>query len=240
MGRGKLEKFAVNATRRNVVEPGKELFEQLKGRWNSEFFQNENPIILEVGCGKGEYTIGMAQRYPEKNFIGIDIKGNRIWKGSTLAEEAGLTNVAFLRIFIETLEQHFGESEVDEIWITFPDPRPRKRDIKRRLTSPRFLEMYERILKPGGKLHLKTDSASLFEYSVEVLEERGVYNLLYTWDLYQSDLQEHTMGIYTTFEKTYLEQEVPIKYLQYTIQQDKPSKEVPENTEAFNHVRFTS
>ncbi|WP_205500693.1 tRNA (guanosine(46)-N7)-methyltransferase TrmB [Rufibacter psychrotolerans] len=217
MGRGKLEKFAVNATRRNVVEPGKELFEQLKGRWNSEFFQNENPIILEVGCGKGEYTIGMAQRYPDKNFIGIDIKGNRIWKGSTLAEEAGLTNVAFLRIFIETLEQHFGESEVDEIWITFPDPRPRKRDIKRRLTSPRFLEMYERILKPGGKLHLKTDSASLFEYSVEVLEERNVANFLHTWDLYQSTLQEHTMGIYTTFEKTYLEQEVPIKYLQYTV-----------------------
>ncbi|GGK67764.1 tRNA (guanosine(46)-N7)-methyltransferase TrmB [Rufibacter glacialis] len=217
MGRGKLEKFAVNATRRNVVEPGKELYEQLKGRWNSDFFQNSHPIILEVGCGKGEYTIGMAERYPEKNFVGIDIKGNRIWKGSTMAEEAGLQNVGFLRIFIENLDQHFGEQEVDEIWITFPDPRPRKRDIKRRLTSPRFLEMYERILKPGGKLHLKTDSASLFEYSVEVLTERNVNNFLHTWDLYSSDLQEHTMGIYTTFEKTYLEQEVPIKYLQYTL-----------------------
>ncbi|MFC6999994.1 tRNA (guanosine(46)-N7)-methyltransferase TrmB [Rufibacter roseus] len=217
MGRGKLEKFAVNATRANIVEPGKENYEQLKGRWNSDFFQKEQPLVLEVGCGKGEYTIGMAQLYPHKNFIGIDIKGNRIWKGSSLAIEAGLTNVGFLRIFIEDLEKHFEENEVDEIWITFPDPRPRKRDIKRRLTSPRFLEMYERILKPGGKLHLKTDSHSLFEYSLEVLEERKAKNLLHTWDLYQSDLQEHTMGIYTTFEKTYLEQNVPIKYLQVTV-----------------------
>ena len=210
-------KFAVNATRDNIIEPGKETFEQLKGRWNRDYFQKEQPLVLEVGCGKGEYTIGMAQLFPDKNFIGIDIKGNRLWKGSTLALEEELTNVAFLRIFLEALGQHFGEQEVDEIWVTFPDPRPRKRDIKRRLTSPRFLEMYQRILKPGGKLHLKTDSDSLFGYSLEILGERQANNLLHTWDLYESDLQEHTLGIYTTFEKVYLEQNVPIKYLQTTL-----------------------
>lgn len=207
-------KFAVNATRDNIIEPGKENFERLKGFWNQDHFPLDQPLVLEVGCGKGEYTVGMAQKFPDKNFIGIDIKGNRLWKGSTLALEENLTNVAFLRIYLENLDQHFGEQEVDEIWITFPDPRPRKRDIKRRLTSPRFLEMYRKILKPGGKIHLKTDSASLFEYSLETLVERETQNLLYTWDLYQSDLQEHTMGIYTTFEKVYLEQNVPIKYLQ--------------------------
>lgn len=206
----------MNATRDNIIEPGKETFEQLKGRWNQDYFQREQPLVLEVGCGKGEYTIGMAQLFSDKNFIGIDIKGNRLWKGSTLALEAGLMNVAFLRIYLEQLDQHFGEQEVDEIWVTFPDPRPRKRDIKRRLTSPRFLEMYQRILKPGGKLHLKTDSDSLFEYSLETLAERQANNLLHTWNLYESNLQEHTLGIHTTFEKVYLEQNVPIKYLQTT------------------------
>ncbi|GAB2537219.1 tRNA (guanosine(46)-N7)-methyltransferase TrmB [Rufibacter soli] len=217
MGRGKLEKFAVNANRANVIEPGKEQYEKLKGAWNTEFFHKNQPLVLEVGCGKGEYTIGMAQRFPDKNFIGIDIKGNRIWKGSTLALENALHNVGFLRTFIENLDQHFGEQEVDEIWVTFPDPQPRKRDIKRRLMSPRFLDMYQRILKPGGKVHLKTDSELLFDYSLEVLEERKAHNLLYTKDLYESELQDHTMGIYTTFEKTYLELGVPIKYLQFTV-----------------------
>ncbi|MBA9077414.1 tRNA (guanosine(46)-N7)-methyltransferase TrmB [Rufibacter quisquiliarum] len=217
MGRGKQEKFAVNATRANIVEPGKENYEQLRGRWNQDFFPQDQPLVLEVGCGKGEYTVGMASKFPEKNFLGIDIKGNRIWKGSTLALEGELTNVGFLRTFIENIDQHFGEQEVSEIWITFPDPQPRKRDIKRRLTSPRFLEMYHRLLKPGGKIHLKTDSELLFDYTLEVLEERKAQGLIFTKDLYQSDLQEHTMGIYTTFEKTYLEKGVPIKYLQYSV-----------------------
>ncbi len=210
-------KFAANATRDNVVEPGKEKYEQLKGKWNREFFLRERPLVLEVGCGKGEYTVGMAAQYPEKNFLGVDIKGNRIWKGSSLALEEGLANVGFLRTFIENLDHHFGEKEVDEIWITFPDPQPRKRDIKRRLTSPRFLNMYQQIVKPGGKIHLKTDSDLLFDFTLETLEERNVKSVLFTKDLYQSDLQEHTMGIYTTFEKVYLEQGVPIKYLQFTV-----------------------
>ncbi|WP_299760485.1 tRNA (guanosine(46)-N7)-methyltransferase TrmB [uncultured Pontibacter sp.] len=217
MGRSKLAKFAAIAERENVVEPGDELYGQLVGRWAELHFENKNPIVLEVGCGRGEYTVGMAQLYPEKNFIGSDIKGARLWKGSTLAEEGSLTNVTFLRTFIENITENFAEDEIDEIWITFPDPRPRDRDIKRRLTSPRFLDLYEQIVKPGGIIHLKTDNGPLYEYTLEVLQERQAKNLIYTPDLYNSDLQEHTMGIYTTYEKRYLAEGVPIKYLQYTV-----------------------
>jgi tRNA (guanine-N7-)-methyltransferase len=217
MGRSKLEKFAAIAERENVVEAGDELYGQIKGRWRDEFFQNDNPLVLEIGCGRGEYTVGMARLYPEKNFVGLDIKGARIWKGSTMAHEEGLDNVAFLRTFIENLEDNFAEGEVDEIWVTFPDPRPKDRDIKRRLTSPRFLGLYNKILKPGGIVHLKTDSQMLFDYTLEVLQERSPKDLLFSHDLYKSDLQEHTMGIYTTYEKRYLEEGITIKYLQFKV-----------------------
>lgn len=217
MGRSKLAKFAVVAERENVLQPGDELYGQLAGKWRELHFNNNNPIVLEVGCGRGEYTVGMGRLFSDKNFIGTDIKGARIWKGSTMAVEEELYHVAFLRTFIERIEEHFGENELDEIWITFPDPRPRDRDIKRRLTSPRFLDMYERIVKPGGIIHLKTDNGPLYEYTLEVLQERQVQNLIYTADLYNSDLQEHTMGIYTTYEKRYLAEGIPIKYLQYKV-----------------------
>ncbi|RDV14819.1 tRNA (guanosine(46)-N7)-methyltransferase TrmB [Pontibacter diazotrophicus] len=216
MARSKLAKFAAIGERENVIEPGDELYGQLKGKWREVHFQNDNPIVLEVGCGRGEYTVGMAQLFPEKNFIGSDIKGERLWKGSTMAEEKELVNVAFLRTFIEQIDENFAENEVDEIWITFPDPRPRDRDIKRRLTSPRFLNLYKSILKPDGLIHLKTDNLPLYEYTLEVLQEkkRDIERLLHTPDLYKSDLQEHTMGIYTTYEKRYLAEGLPIKYLQ--------------------------
>ncbi|WP_276496083.1 tRNA (guanosine(46)-N7)-methyltransferase TrmB [Pontibacter litorisediminis] len=217
MGRSKLAKFAAIAERENVIEPGDELYGQLAGKWREQHFENQNPIILEVGCGRGEYTVGMARLFPEKNFIGSDIKGARLWKGSTLAEEEGLENVTFLRTFIENIQENFAENEVDEIWITFPDPRPRDRDIKRRLTSSRFLDLYEHIVRPGGIIHLKTDNLGLYEYTLEVLQERKVKGLVNTADLYKSDLQAHTMGIYTTYEKRYLAEGVPIKYLQYTV-----------------------
>ncbi|GGG00204.1 tRNA (guanosine(46)-N7)-methyltransferase TrmB [Pontibacter amylolyticus] len=217
MGRSKLAKFAAIAERENVIEREGELYGQLKGKWRDEFFENDNPLILEIGCGRGEYTVGMARLYPDKNFLGLDIKGARIWKGSSLAEEEDLHNVAFLRTFIENLEDNFAEGEVDEIWVTFPDPRPKDRDIKRRLTSPRFLDLYARVLKPGGILHLKTDNQMLFEYTLEVLQERNPKDLLYTDNLYQSDLQEHTMGIYTTYEKRYLADGITIKYLQFKV-----------------------
>ncbi|MBC5773326.1 tRNA (guanosine(46)-N7)-methyltransferase TrmB [Pontibacter sp. KCTC 32443] len=221
MGRSKLAKFATIAERDNVVQDGDEKYGKLAGKWRSEHFSNNNPIILEIGCGRGEYTVGMARLHPEKNFIGVDIKGNRIWKGSSLAVEEGLENVAFLRTFIETVSDHFAEGEVDEIWITFPDPRPKDRDIKRRLTSPRFQEMYSYMLKRDGIIHLKTDNQPLFDYTLEVLQDRKIKHLVSTTDLYTSDLQEHTMGIYTTYEKRYLAEGIAIKYLQY-----KPVKEV--------------
>ncbi len=217
MGRSKLAKFATIAERENVVQDGDELYGQIAGRWNELLFENNRPLVLEVGCGRGEYTVGMARLHPEKNFIGTDIKGARIWKGSTLAIEEQLDNVAFLRTFIENIEENIGEQEVDEIWITFPDPRPKDRDIKRRLTSPKFLDIYNRIVKPGGTVHLKTDNLGLFEFTLEVLKEREVSNLIYTFDLYNSDLQDHTMGIYTTYEKQYLSEGIPIKYLQFKI-----------------------
>ena len=137
----KQERFKIIEERSNVIEPTKTLYQTIKGNWRSSLFKNENPITLELACGRGEYSIGLGQLFPAKNFIGVDIKGERIWKGSTQAEEQQLTNVAFLRTQILLIENFFAEGEVNEIWMTFPDPRPRKRDVKRRLTSPRFLDM---------------------------------------------------------------------------------------------------
>ncbi|MCC9167406.1 tRNA (guanosine(46)-N7)-methyltransferase TrmB [Pontibacter harenae] len=215
MSRSKLKKFEAIAERENVLQEGDENFGQLVGQWREVHFENQKPLVLEIGCGRGEYTVGMAKLFPDKNFIGVDIKGARLWKGSTLALEEELYNVAFLRVYVEQIKDHFADGEVDEIWVTFPDPRPRDRDIKRRLTSPRFLDLYKQILKPGGIVHLKTDNLELYEYTLEVLQERGIKNLLQTSDLYNSNLQEHTMGIYTTYEKRYMAEGVPIKYLQF-------------------------
>ncbi|AYA36379.1 tRNA (guanosine(46)-N7)-methyltransferase TrmB [Hymenobacter oligotrophus] len=219
MGRVKLKRFADNAQRADIVEPGKDTFANLGGRWQSEFFRNNHPITLEMGCGKGEYTVGLAARYPERNFLGLDIKGERMHRGSILAEEQGLTNVGFLRTRAETLLEHFGSGELDEIWITFPDPRPRLGDTKRRLTAPRFQELYRQILRPGGLVHLKTDSDLLFEYTLELLQERNAPNLVFTRDLYQTTgLLPHTYDIQTTYERKYRELGVPIKYLHFSFE----------------------
>jgi tRNA (guanine-N7-)-methyltransferase len=216
MGRSKLEKFQVIAERRNVLEAGKPVFDTIKGNWN-EFFGNDHELVLEIGCGKGEYTIGMANLFPKKNFVGVDIKGSRIWKGSTEAEEAGLTNVAFLRNFIEQLGDNFAPHEISEVWITFPDPRPRKGEEKKRLTSTRFLDLYESLVKPGGLIHFKTDDPDLFQFTVDLLQSRQAADLIYTFDLYDSDLQHHTLNIQTTYEKRFLAEGVTIKYLQYKV-----------------------
>lgn len=216
MGRSKLEKFKVIAERQNVIENGKELFTNLKGKWSEEFFGNNQELIVEIGCGKGDYTVGMANLFPNKNFVGVDIKGSRLWKGSTIAEENGLTNAAFLRNFIEHLGDNFAPGEISEIWITFPDPRPKKGDVKKRLTSPRYLDLYESLVKPGGLIHFKTDNLELFQYTLELLQERKSEGLIYTFDLYASDLQHHTLNIQTTYEKRFLAEGLPIKYLQYT------------------------
>ena len=173
-------------------------------------------ITIEFGCGKGEYTIGLARLDASRNYIGVDVKGDRLWVGSTQAIEEKLEHVYFLRTQIQQINTFFEKGEIDEIWITFPDPRPKDRDIKRRLTSPRYLKMYKQIIKKEGIVNFKTDNQGLFEYTLEVLQEReDIKDLQHTFDLYQSDLQHYTKGIKTNFEEKYLAIGTPIKYLQF-------------------------
>lgn len=212
----KLERFREIEGRSNVIEPTKELYHYVRGKWNEDIFKNNNPITVELACGRGEYTTGLARLFPERNYIGVDIKGERIWKGSTQATEAGLQNVAFLRTMILLIENFFAEQEIDEIWITFPDPRPRKRDIKRRLTSPRFLAMYKRLLKPGGYIRLKTDNTGLYAYSLEEMQSRNdIADLRYTDDVYNSDLRSECFDIKTRYEMAFASQGEKIKYLRF-------------------------
>lgn len=213
--RRKLERFAQNKESRNVLEQGKELFENIKGKWNG-FFGNDRPIVVELGCGRGEYTIGLALNEPDKNYIGVDIKGDRIWKGSTQAMEHGLDQVAFLRTQIVLLDKFFEPGEISEIWITFPDPRPKDRDIKRRLTSPRFLNMYRTLLKADGWVKFKTDNTPLFDYTLSLFEkEINVKDLVYTHDLYESPLLEEHYGVKTKYEKIFTDKGEDIKYMKF-------------------------
>lgn len=216
MSRSKLKRFAENELRDNVIQPGKPLYESIKGKWRELYFENDHPIVVEMACGRGEYSVGLARQFPDKNFIGVDIKGDRLWKGSGIAEKEGLQNVAFLRTQIQQADNFFAPNEVDEIWITFPDPRPKDRDEKRRLTYPRFLDLYKDILKPGGTVHLKTDNDFLFEYTLELLKkEYPVQKMAYTHDLYDSPWQEIHFGIKTRFEKKFSALGYSIKYLQF-------------------------
>ena len=211
--RNKLEKFAYIKQSPLVFEWKKDGFETIKGNW-AGFFKNNNPITVELGCGRGEYTVGLARVFSERNYIGVDIKGNRIWKGTKAATDESLTNVAFLRTQILMIDKFFEKGEVDEIWITFPDPRPKESDIKRRLVSPRFLRLYEHFLKKGGVLHLKTDNEGFFDYAMEVLNDEKKEILISTKDLYsQPELLKEHYGIQTAFEKEYLSKGVSIKYL---------------------------
>lgn len=212
----KLERFRIIEERSNVIERSKDIYEDIKGKWRSEYFKNSNPVTVELACGRGEYTIGLATKFPERNFIGVDIKGERIWKGSTLAVEQNLDNVGFLRTPILLIENFFEEGEVDEIWITFPDPRPRKRDIKRRLTSARYLQIYKRLLKPGSYFRLKTDNTMLFDFTLEMVQSReDVFDLKYTNDLYDSELRAECFEIKTKYEQQFASQGETIKYLRF-------------------------
>jgi len=212
----KLERFKIIEERENVIEPSKLEYTQMKGRWRS-FFNNEQPITVELACGRGEYAVGLASYFQNRNFIGVDIKGDRIWKGSTWAVEKGLKNVAFLRTQILMIENFFNPDEVDEIWITFPDPRPRKRDIKRRLTSPRFLSMYKKILRSGGWVRLKTDNTVLFNYTLEELQNReDVRDLVFTHQLYGSPWQAECYDIKTRYEEEFTAKGEAIKYLRFS------------------------
>ena len=212
----KQERFRIIEERENVIERTKEIYDEIKGRWRSEHFKNNNPITLELACGRGEYSVSLAGIFPDTNFIGVDIKGERIWKGSTLAVEQGLLNVAFLRTPILLLENFFEPGEVDEIWITFPDPRPRKRDVKRRLTSPRYLDIYKRILKPGSYLRLKTDNTLLYQYTLEVLQGRSdIDDLRHTDNIYSSELRSECFDIKTRYEEMFAAAGETIKYLRF-------------------------
>jgi tRNA (guanine-N7-)-methyltransferase len=216
MGRRKLDKFKDNEQSNYVIQPGKEIFEKIRGNWQSMYFKNFNPLVLELACGRGEYTIGLARCFPDRNFIGVDIKGPRIWRGSSTAEEEGLKNVGFLRSPIQNLQDFFSEGEVDDIWITFPDPRPKGRDERRRLTNERFIKIYRCIMKPGGWVYLKTDNAGFYDYSLEVVSKQDdVTDLAYSSDLYNSELLSDHHGIQTTYEKRYLEEGIKIKYLKF-------------------------
>ena len=184
----------------------------MKGRWHKECFKNNNPITLELACGRGEYTVGLARRYPDRNFIGVDIKGARMWKGASEALETGLSNVAFMRTRIEMIANFFEEGEVDEIWIIFPDPFLKKEN--RRLTSNPFLNCYKKILRPGGIVQLKTDDPTLYEFTVETWENNEDFELLYHKDdIYSDELFTEDLTIKTYYEGKHLEAGRTIKYV---------------------------
>lgn len=214
MGKDKLRRFAEVSTFSNVVQldAGK----PYKSKWASEFFKNNNPVVLELACGKGEYTVNLGRLFPQKNFIGIDYKGNRIWRGAKTALEDGVSNVGFLRIQIETILDYFADGEIDEIWITFPDPQPQISREKKRLTSPRFLEKYKRILKHKGHVNLKTDNDGLHAYTYEKIDELGLKLVVKTEDLYKSEYADEVLSIKTYYEKKYLQDNKNINYLKFS------------------------
>ncbi len=216
MGKDKLRRFAEITAFENVIEleDGK----VLKGHWAKNHFKNNNPLILELGCGKGEYTVNLARLFPEINFIGIDYKGNRIWRGAKTAIEENISNVAFLRIQIENLLDYFSETEVSEIWITFPDPQPQISREKKRLTSVRFLDMYKIVLKKQGPVHLKTDSDLLYIFTLAKIKELGLITHISTDDLYKSNFVDDILSIKTYYEKKYLANDKNINYLKFSFE----------------------
>ena len=220
--KNKLKRFKENETFKNVFQPSRdELVNQgfaLKGNWNTTFFKNNNPLVIELGCGKGEYTVALAQKYPNKNFIGVDIKGARFWRGAKTAIEEKLDNAAFLRTQIELIDYAFSENEVDEIWITFPDPQIKYKRTKHRLTNTTFLQRYKTILKPEGVVNLKTDSEFMHGYTLGLLHGE-VHEVLYSnHNVYKLEgSPEEVTSIQTFYESQYLEQNKAITYIRFKI-----------------------
>jgi len=214
MGKGKLQKFAEY----NAMEHAFDAKDtHLKGKWSKEVFNNQNPIVLELACGRGEYSVGLAAMHSDKNFIGVDIKGARLWKGATQALERGFHNVAFLRIQIEQIESFFEENEVDEIWIIFPDPQPQESRIKKRLTSPRFLDIYRKIAKHNTVIHLKTDSPLLYDYTKEVIAEQGLTVLDDISNINKTQTIPDYLQIQTYYEKLWLKEKRVIRFLKFEL-----------------------
>lgn len=221
MGKDKLRRFAENLTFERLVQPSfDEIFNKdfgTKGEWRRTFFRNDNPIVLELGCGKGEYTVALAERNPERNYIGIDIKGARMWRGAKTATENDMPNVGFIRTRIEFINSFFAEGEVDEIWITFPDPQLKTRRAKKRLTSPLFLERYARLLSDGGVINLKTDSQHLFNYTKAVIDRYGLPCEVSNADIYGSGYADEVLSVKTAYEKMFLERGLPITYTRFSL-----------------------
>ena len=226
MAKRKLQRFAENATFNHFFQP---LWEELasgfplRGKWNSDFFGNNNPVIIEMGCGKGEYTVDLSDKYPGRNFIGIDKKGARMWRGAKTSIEENRKNVAFVRTRAENIDLVFGPAEVDEIWITFPEPQPNSPRHSKRFTSPEFISRYRKLLKPGGIIHLKTDSDLFYTYTLEVISESS-HELLYNnSDLYAnpSDPEvKDVVDVQTHYEKIWLSQGLTIKYLRFRLKEE--------------------
>ena len=228
MGKNKLRKFAEMETLPCVFQyPFSVLRSEggcpMRGKWNSDYFRNGNPIVVELGCGKGEYAVGLAQTTPDRNFIGIDIKGARMWTGACRVRDLGLTNCAFLRTGIELLDEFFAPGEVSEIWITFPDPQMKK--VNKRLTGTRFLELYRKVLRPDGRLNLKTDSPFLYTYTREMLRHNGLTTDADTADLYASELAASLPPIRTFYEQQWLDRGLTIKFLSWILPPSPPLSE---------------
>lgn len=220
--KNKLIRFKENETFENVFQPTREEVVgnefSLKGNWNKEFFNNDNPIIIELGCGKGEYSVGLAEQYPNKNFVGIDIKGARFWRGAKTAVDNGMNNVAFVRTQIELINHIFADKEVDEIWITFPDPQIKYKRTKHRMTNSEFLQLYKKILKPNGIVNLKTDSEFMHGYTLGLLHGEGHEVLYANHNVYKNEgAPKEVTGIQTFYEKQYLEINKAITYIRFKI-----------------------
>ena len=231
MGKNKLARWAEMETFNNVIQPGEDAgFRKnhpIKGKWRSVFFHNQNPLILELGCGRGEYTIGLSERFPGNNYIGIDIKGARMWRGAKTAYEKKLPNVAFLRTRIEFINSFFDENEVDEIWLTFPDPQPGKRNSNKRLTCPWFLNNYREFLKDQGIVHLKTDNSELFYYTKTLAERNALKIIAAANDLYNERTEDEILLIKTRYEDLFTKDGLKIHYLSFRLEKNKLIEDAP-------------
>lgn len=221
MGKNKLKRFAENESFHNLFQPDREELVsnsfELKGNWGKQFFKNDNPIVLEVGCGRGEYTVGMAKKFPDKNFIGLDIKGARLWRGAKTGVEDKMPNMAFIRTQAELIPTIFESGELSEIWITFPDPQIKFKRGKHRLTHPNQLATYKKVLHTEGCLHLKTDSEFLYGYTLGILEAANHEIIRSTHDLYRANWEDEVLEIKTHYEQIFLKEGKPITYTQFKL-----------------------
>ncbi len=226
MGKYKLRRFAENEHFKHLIQPDiAEVLNQkhrLFSKWNAQFFEKEQPLVLELGCGKGEYTLGLARNFPEKNFLGIDIKGARLWRGAKTVEDEKISNAGFLRTRIEFIDSFFAPSEIDELWITFPDPQLKERRAKKRLTAPGFLNKYNQFLKPDGIIHLKTDSKELYDFTLDVIRQNKLEIIDQTENLYETHAGNPILAIQTHYEQLFRGKGKNITYLQFRLNRPAP------------------